>query len=183
MVQLGGFHFAANLAAFELERPLLLGWVTNTYWETNFRPHQPGLVTARYRVQPHAGAFDESQAHRTGLETMYDLPLLQQMGEESGERAWPAAGSLLALPEPPVMVLHVKPAAGNQLVVRLQNASDSAQVATVGSAILRITEAAACDMLEHVEAALPVLNGAVQLSLAPRRVATLLLTVACLGVS
>jgi hypothetical protein len=178
MVQLGGFHFAANLAAFELERPLLLGWVTNTYWETNFRPHQPGLVTARYRVQPHAGAFDESQAHRTGLETMYDLPLLQQMGEESGERAWPAAGSLLALPEPPVMVLHVKPAAGNQLVVRLQNASDSAQVATVGSAILRITEAAACDMLEHVEAALPVLNGAVQLSLAPRRVATLLLTVA-----
>jgi alpha-mannosidase len=109
---------------------------------------------------------------------MYDLPLLQQMGEESGERAWPATGSLLALPEPPVIVLHVKPAAGNQLVVRLQNAGDTEQLATVGSAILRITEAATCDMLEHVEAVLPVQDGTVSLSIAPRRVATLLLTVA-----
>jgi hypothetical protein len=178
LVQLGGFHFAANQAAFELERPMLLGWVTNTYWETNFRAHQPGLVTAHYRVQPHAGAFDERQAHRTGLEAMYAAPLLQHMGEESDARAWPASGTLLALPQPPVMVLHVKPAAGNQLYVRLLNASDTEQTATVGSGLLQITGAASCDLLEHVEAGLPVQDGAVSLSLAPRRVATLLLTVA-----
>ena len=88
MVQLGGFHFAANQSTFELERPMLFGWVTNTYWETNFRSYQPGLVTARYRVQPHAGAFDESQAHRTGSEAMYDTPLFQRMGFGSMATAW-----------------------------------------------------------------------------------------------
>jgi alpha-mannosidase len=62
MVQLGDFHFGHNQAGFALERALLLGWVTNTYWETNFRAQQPGMVTARYRVQPYAGAFDEAGA-------------------------------------------------------------------------------------------------------------------------
>jgi alpha-mannosidase len=178
MIQLGDFHFGANRSAATLTRPMLLGWVTNTYWETNFRSHQPGLVTARYRVLPHAGPFDESQAHRVGLEAMHDAPLLQHMGEASDARAWPASGTLLALPEPPVMVLHVKPATGSQLLVRLMNASDAEQVATVGSGLLRITGAAACDLFGHVEADLPVHDGAVSVSLASRRVATLLLAVA-----
>ena len=60
MVQLGDFHFAKHQSEFVLERPMLLGWVTNSYWETNFRAHQPGRVHAHYRIQPHAGAFDES---------------------------------------------------------------------------------------------------------------------------
>ena len=76
------------------------------------------------------------------------------------------------------MVLHVKPATGNQLYVRLLNASDTEQAATVGSGLLRITAAATCDMLERVEGEAPVQDGAVSVSLAPRRVATLLLTVA-----
>ena len=178
MIQLGDFHFGANQSAATLARPMLLGWVTNTYWETNFRSHQPGLVTARYRVLPHAGPFDENQAHRMGLEAMHDAPLLQHMGELSDARAWPTSGTVLALPEPPVMVLHVKPATGSQLLVRLMNASDAEQVATVGSGLLRITGAAACDLFGHVEGDLPVHDGAVSLALAPRRVATLLLTVA-----
>lgn len=45
LVQLGGFHIGK----------LFLGWVTNNYWETNFQPVQPGLVTARYRLEPYAG--------------------------------------------------------------------------------------------------------------------------------
>ena len=42
LMQLGDFHFGHNQATFSLERAMLLGWVTNTYWETNFRPQQAG---------------------------------------------------------------------------------------------------------------------------------------------
>jgi len=178
MVQLGDFHFAHNQRAFALAQPTLLGWVTNTYWETNFRAHQPGLVTARYRVQPYAGAFDEASAHRFGLDAANDAPLLQHMGEAKGDPRWPAAGTLLRLPEPPIIVLHVKPAAACAgVVVRLLNASDTEQDAVIGSALLTIRAAAACDLLENVTGALPVSGGAVTLSIPPRRIAVVHLSV------
>ncbi|MBK8049893.1 MAG: hypothetical protein IPK16_23995 [Anaerolineales bacterium] len=52
MIQLGDFHFGDNQVEFNLERPMLLGWVTNNYWETNFRAHQPGEVTALSHPAP-----------------------------------------------------------------------------------------------------------------------------------
>ena len=67
MAQLDDFHFARHQSESVLEWPMLLGWVTNSYWETNIRACQPGRVHARYRVQPHVGAFDEVAAHRLGF--------------------------------------------------------------------------------------------------------------------
>jgi hypothetical protein len=57
MVQFGDFHFESNQPGFSIDRPTLLGWVTNTYWETNFRTHQSGGVHARYQVYPRAGVL------------------------------------------------------------------------------------------------------------------------------
>lgn len=170
MVQFGGFHFGDNQEHFELGRATLLGWVTNTYWETNFRAHQPGLVTARYRVGPHAGGFDEAAAHRFGLEAANDAPLLQHLGESpAAGAAWPASGSLLDLPQPPVVVTHVKPAAvGAGALVRLLNASDSAQTARIGSGLVQIARARRCDLLENVLEELPIADGAVVIALQPR---------------
>jgi hypothetical protein len=172
MVQLGDFHFGHNQASFVLERAMLLGWVTNTYWETNFRAHQPGLVTARYRVQPYTGVFDEARAHRFGLDAANDVLLLQHLGEPTPRTPWPTSGSLLTLPLPPVITLRVKPA-GDGVLVRLLNASDSAQTATVGSGLVKITAAQRCDLLEQPVGALPVTDGAATIELAPRQVATI----------
>ncbi|MEZ4557619.1 MAG: hypothetical protein R2854_14420 [Caldilineaceae bacterium] len=52
MVQLGDFHFGRHQQEVALERPMLLGWLTNNYWETNFRAHQPGLITALRHASP-----------------------------------------------------------------------------------------------------------------------------------
>ena len=41
MVQLGDFHFVQDQEKVMLERAMLLGWVTNNYWETNFPGAQP----------------------------------------------------------------------------------------------------------------------------------------------
>jgi alpha-mannosidase len=179
MVQLGGFHFGHNQSEFQLERAMLLGWVTNNYWETNFRAHQPGGVRACYRVRPSSGPFDEAAAHRLGLEAAYRQPLVQHLGEPPEETVFPAGEPLLRLPETadpltPVLTLHVKPAwEGSGAVVRLLNASDVEQETCVGSGLLRIHSAQACDLLENPREALPLQDGAVTLKIPPRQIAVL----------
>ncbi|HXV43431.1 MAG TPA: hypothetical protein VEC96_10230, partial [Anaerolineae bacterium] len=181
MVQLGNFHFAHNQAEFARERAMLLGWVTNNYWETNFRAHQPGRVHARYRLLPHQGGFDEAQAHRFGLEAAHAQPLLQHLGEPiAGSVLWPSLGSLLQLPgsNSPILILHVKPADSQPgLIVRLLNASDGEHYAEIGSGLLRIVTAQQCDLLENPVEALNVQNGSVGLNIPARQVTVIHLKV------
>jgi alpha-mannosidase len=185
MVQFGSFHFGHNQSDFDLERAHLLGWVTNNYWETNFRAHQPGQVRARYRIRPYSGPFDEGQTHRFGLEAAHSSPLLQQLGERPAETTplGPGGGSLLFLPgsdgtASSVLTLHVKPAADRPgIVVRLLNTSEEMQQATIGSNLWHIKAAHDCDLLERPGAELDVNEGAVALNLAPRRIATIHLEV------
>jgi alpha-mannosidase len=167
MVQLGDFHFGHNQAGFALERALLLGWVTNTYWETNFRAQQPGMVTVRYRVQPYAGAFDEAAAHRFGLDAANDALLLQHLGEPTPATPLPASGALLTLPQPPVLVQHIQPE-GDRVVVRLLNASDSPQSATIGAGMVAFAAATRCDLFGQPVQELAVAAGKVTLEVAPR---------------
>jgi len=184
LVMLDGFHFGDYQQQFKLKHATLLGWVSNTYWETNFRAHQPGRVAAHYRLYPHAGPFDEARAHRWGLETAYDEPVVQPLCEpmvnlSSGAPSGaPRSGSLLQLPQPPVLTLHVKPASdGNGVVVRLLNASDAPQRAVIGSGLLRIDSAAVCDLFESARDPLTVTDGRVELDLAPRRVKVVRLSI------
>ncbi len=176
MVQFGGFAFGANRETVDLQRALVLGWVTNNYWETNFRAHQPGAVGARYRLLPHAGAFDEAAAHRFGAAATAP-PLFQPLWEPAiAEAALPRAGSLVRLPDAPVLTLHVLPDA-ETLCLRLLNASDAPATATVGSAILRITGATRSDLLESSVEDLAIDHGVVKLALGPREMAALRLSI------
>jgi alpha-mannosidase len=170
LVQFGDFHFGHYQSEFTLEQAMLLGWVTNNYWETNFRAHQPGQVQARYRIQPYAGAFDEARAHQFGAEALYDLPVFQHLGEPlDADDPLPSTASLLSLPQGPVVVLHIKQAENNDsVIIRLLNASDREQSAQIGSGLLTIQSASVCDLLEQDGEALPVTSGAVQVKLPPR---------------
>lgn len=172
MVQLGDFTFGANLQTVDLQRAMLLGWVTNNYWETNFRPHQPGSVSARYRLLPHAGPFDEGEAHRFGLDAAAP-PLSHHLLEPAVTDPGLPAGSLLRLPEPPVLTLHLWPHEG-AVYVRLLNASDAAATATVGSGAFRIVRAARCDSLgSAIEELDPGQDAQVTISLESRMLATI----------
>jgi alpha-mannosidase len=182
MVQLGDFHFAHNQAECSLERPMLLGWVTNNYWETNFRAHQPGRVQARYRIKPYRGSFNELQAHRFGLEAAYPQPLLQHLGEpERNPPLLPETGALLRLsgngsPESSVLPLHIKAAERQPgVILRLFNASDQDQPAEIGSGLLRILRAQWSDLLEKPQGSIEVQNGTVRLNVPARRVTSVLL--------
>lgn len=177
IVQVGDFHFGDNQAGFTSERAMLLGWVTNNYWETNFRAHQAGGVHARYRVYPHAGGFDPLAAYRRGQETSFSQPLVQHMGEPLEKAVYSGTGSLLALPEQNdpaggVITLHINPAKkGTGLAARLYNTSDTFQAARISSDLLHITAAQQCDLFEEPLTELPVTNGQVVVNVPPHRFA------------
>jgi hypothetical protein len=182
MVQFGDFHFGKNQQDFTLERATLLGWVTNTFWETNFRTHQPGGVHARYRVYPHQGGYDPVAAHRIGMETACSQPLVQHMGEPAADLVYPASGELLSLPEQvnpagAVFTLHVKPTReGQGMIVRLYNAGDGA-AASIRSGLLHIEQAWLVDLFENPLEALAVEDGTVTIQAPQGRVTCVKLSV------
>lgn len=195
MVQFGDFHFADNQSTADPERALLLGWVTSNYWDTNFRACQPGLVRARYHVHLRDEPFDETVAHRVGMEAEHHEPLTQTTGEVEGRVQSASTGTFLDLPDPPVLVHHVRPEeeppvgpfwrreaertgdraqeASTRVGVVLRNASGDARTAVIGSGAVSIEAADASgtpgsDLDEEV-----VSNGTVEFELAPRELRTI----------
>jgi hypothetical protein len=173
MVQIGDFAFGSNRSLGQPERAMLLGWVTNNYWETNFRAHQPGLVRARYRLWPHAAPFDELAAHRFGQDTMQPV-VFQPLAESAVQAAalTPRAGTLLHLPVGPVLTLRVWSEDGDMLV-RLLNASDRWTDTEIRSGLLRITGAERCDLFGDAPEAMTTVDGTVRIPLAPRQMKTI----------
>lgn len=172
MVQLGDFSFARNRSDFTLDRAMFLGWITNNYWETNFPAYQPGTVTARYFVEPYGGDFDETRCQRLAAEAANSRPLLQHMGEPPQPERLPASGTLLHLPEPPVVVMSVEPAEDG-LTLALFNASDTAHEGAVQPGLLTVERAWQCDLFGQQGAELPVSVGGIKVWIKPRRMLTL----------
>ena len=172
MVQLGDFGFAQNRSTFALDRAMLLGWVTNNYWETNFPAYQPGIVTARYHILPYVGAFDEVRAQRFAVEAAHARPLVQHMGEAPLSQSLPASGMLLHLPEPPIVALSIE-RADEGIMITLFNASDEMQSAKIESALLSVQRGWQCDLFGQVTSELPVNVQSVEVSIEARRLMTL----------
>jgi alpha-mannosidase len=176
MVQLGNFHFAHDQQEVVLERAMLLGWVTNNYWETNFPGAQPGVVTACYSILPYAGEFEEARAYRFSAESEHARPLVQHLGEPAAPDLLPAMGTLLHLPQQPILALSLRATAEGDALLTLFNASDETQPATVASGLVQIDTAYRCDLFGNRLETLPVNNGTLEISIAPRR--TIILAIA-----
>lgn len=176
LVQIGDFHFADFQKRLTPPPAVLLGWITNNYWDTNFRASQAGIVRGRYVIWPHAGGFDESTTLRFAAEA--SAPLLTQTLQEPPRPAarLPRAGSLLQFPQPPVVLLHALPAWAEgladqgRITLRLYNASDTAQAARIASGVLKIASGEL--MASGTAQRLDVRQGSVELSIAARRVVT-----------
>jgi alpha-mannosidase len=161
LIQLGDYAFAANRRDWSLDEALLLGWVTNNYWETNFRARQPGAVRARYHLRPHDG-FDVARAERTGLAATHAEPVVTAVEPAAAAPALPREGAFLDLPEPPIRVESIRPggAAGvhdhllgrqpapdGSIVIRLTNVADAPRTARIGSGVVEIDAASRIPLL------------------------------------
>jgi alpha-mannosidase len=177
LIQLGDFEFGHNRSDCAIERALLLGWVTNNYWETNFPAYQPGTVTARYHILPYAGAFDETRAQRFAAEVAHARPLVQHMGEAPLAQSLPVSGTLLHLPEPPISVMSLS-RTGDGIALTLFNASGETQSTKIESALVSIQHAWHCDLFGQVTGELPVNDQSVAVDIEARRLVTLKIEIA-----
>lgn len=172
MVQLGDFHFAHNQSEITLERAMFLGWVTNNYWETNFPGAQPGTVTARYHILPYAGGFDEARAHKFAAESEHSRPVVQHLGEPVTLQLLPASGTMLHLPQPPILTLNLHMASGFTLLT-LYNASDEPHTATIQGGLLPIVHGASCGLFGDVQDEIPMQDNSIQVEIASRMVSVI----------
>jgi alpha-mannosidase len=103
----------------------LYSYVANNYWHTNYKADQEGDVTLRYAIRPHSG-YEAGRAKRFGLEM--SQPLIAAPANPSGS----VADSLFEVRPDTVIVSSVRPSEdGNALMIRLYNASESAQSAAI----------------------------------------------------
>jgi alpha-mannosidase len=174
LVMFDDFAFGANRSLFKAKGGLFLGWITNNYWDCNFPASQPGLVSARYRVQPRVGAFVEEQAHRLGWEAAQPAILHSLLESPLLPPSLPVKGSLLTLPEPPILLLEMSPVESTDesdrglILLRFINASDQVVVAHMGSALLEMEQAQRCDFWGKAQEKLPLQEGAVAFIMKPR---------------
>ena len=164
MIQAGGFGFGRRSKAIARgENPLLLAWPLNNYWDTNFRPAQPGFISLTWHVTSFA-AYDgaalkqEAEGLRAGVEVHPALvmPLMRE-------------GCWLEFSDARVQLLHARRSAdGVGIVLRLINEGEEELITSVY--VAGMARAEIVTVLEEKLGDLPVSNGRVAVTLPSRAI-------------
>jgi len=169
IASVGGFNFGQRQLAIDRSgKPLLLGWLLNNYWSTNFRVSQPGFLRYHYELATHAG-FDPVAAARLAVFARGPLN-----AHPSVTAAQPETITLAAVAGDSVIIAAVQRQAEGACVW-LQNLASAPRTATVRLPQTGITSAAGCDSLGQPGAALPVVEGGVSVAVPARGVVGLYL--------
>jgi hypothetical protein len=132
----------------------LYSYAANNYWHTNYKADQEGGVTLRYAIRPHPG-YESARAKRFGLEM--SQPLIAARADPGRS----VADSLFEVRPDAVIVSSVRPSEdGKALMIRLYNASDSAQSAAL---IWRSYQASRTGLSSPCEENGPPVSGAIEL--------------------
>ena len=166
MVQIGDFNFGRYHASVEKRaNPMLLAWPLNNYWDTNFRPSQPGLVDLSYGFGTH-GPFDALQATQEGRRyaTPVEIHPAINCEVEQGAR-------FFEIESEGVQVLHVKPAADQQgVILRLVNVSHTPSTVKLDVPGRVLASASWVNSLEEETTPMAILDNAAEFRLASRRI-------------
>ena len=169
MVQIGSFSFGKTQASVARpSNPLLLGWLANNYWTTNFRASQPGFMRCRYELTSR-GALDPVASTGAGLEAASRVechPVLSGSPLPEIE--------LIKVTPPCVIPLHVKRTLdGKDLMVLLANVSEATVEAVVSLPGAVICSSCLSNSLEAQSEALVLRDGLIATSLNPRQLVNL----------
>lgn len=137
LVGFGGFHFGRHLAAVPRPAdPLLVDWVANNYWTTNFPACQPGLKRVRYEIA-FLPDYEPAAVSRSAVpltEPMYWHPVMSPCAEEQTQ--------LLSVEPPEVRLLELRREAGlvKAMVVNESTRAISPRLSLPGRCAIELLE-------------------------------------------
>jgi hypothetical protein len=146
----------------ERKWPVLIAWLTNNYWMTNFQADQAGILRYRFWLLP-------SATKSLGRSVMDALPHAHPLGAHLYAERGPvkaAAGSLLKPELGEVMLTRLEPN-GNGVALTLLNPSDKAQDVSIAGGTLMPAKARRTSLSGETIEELPG-NGTVTATVAPR---------------
>lgn len=148
MVQIGGFNFARGNTPIDRANPcLLLAWLMNNYWDTNFNVSQPGEQSFRY-VLTTQDTYDPTAA-TTFAQTAAAPLLVHPVVGTCTQRMAPLVGVTGAI----LLSIQPAPQAGT-LLLRLANPNPTPSAVTLH--LPGLTHASLCDPLGNITGPLPV---------------------------
>ncbi len=154
LVMVGNFNFGKRQFALDHSRPpLLLAWLLNNYWTTNFRAAQPGLLRFRYEITTHAG-FDPIEAARVAAFARHPL-----MAHPVARVHAPESGQILQIDGEGVVASAYR-RLDNSALVWLQNVTSEPHIVKVRLPQRQVYKATSCDTFGRPTGPLPVEGGA-----------------------
>ncbi|TVX95922.1 glycosyl hydrolase-related protein [Cohnella terricola] len=176
LVQVGDFHFGKEQKQVERrDRPLLLAWPMNNYWDTNFRGRQPGFNSFTYVLSTFQ-EFDPAATMTKALQTVtpvLSVPAVVCPKEEEG-------AFIQLSGDDGVQLFDVKRSEnGLGIVVRLLNCKDEATQTRIGFPDRTIEAACLTDALEQFRSGIDEVDErSVTVNLGPKQLAHVYVVVA-----
>jgi hypothetical protein len=164
--QVGGYtfgRFGDPDGRVTRERPTLVAWLTNNYWSTNFQADQGGQTKFRFTLVP-APRRDLGASAQAALS--YAQPLAAHLFAERGPVKATAAS--LIRPELGTALLTRLEQDGNGIALTVLNPGDNPVEARIGAGAFKPTEASRTSLAGEAPENLPVANGTVSFTVAPR---------------
>jgi hypothetical protein len=162
--QVGGFTFGRH-ASGEVERTeaMLVGWLTNNYWDTNFQADQSGEIRQTFRLIPHL-----AQALETSIQSALPYAVTPQIHwyKDRGPSQHSSA-QLLKLELNGVMLTGLEQSE-NEVTLGLLNPTETTKNIVIQAGWLRFQAAQRLDLAGNPGSALTVANGQLQLEIAAR---------------
>ncbi|MGE5432129.1 MAG: glycosyl hydrolase-related protein [Syntrophomonadaceae bacterium] len=172
MVQAGDFNFGRRSKSIERkENPVLLAWPMNNYWDTNFRPSQPGFVELEYHLTTF-NKFNPALVKTEGdsLKVRSEVHPAMSLPEKR-------SGKFFEISNDSVHVLYARKSADeNSILFRLINYSGKPETAALTLSGEKYKKAELVDLMENVIKDLQVMDNRVELTLDSRKVVSLKFT-------
>ena len=169
MIQAGGFNFGNRSEAIPRdENPLLVAWPLNNYWDTNFRPSQPGYIDLTYYLKSYK-SYDESEVFTDAQEVMLPVETHPYLSMPEGGMV-----QLINLSSDKLKVLHQKKSEdGTGIVMRVINLDNKNEEFKIEFPGRKIIEAYHTSTFEDLKEKLPVKDSSVNISLKYKQITTL----------
>jgi len=171
LVEYGARRTYFSSVNYRAARPWVYSYVFNNKWGVNWPRSQPGPITFRYSLQPHAGGtWVAGEAPEFGAQFANPMPCMVLGAAQAGDARFAAAsGRFLEVSPSSVVLTALKfaEANGEGIILRFNETHGRQTAVTVKAPLLNPSSAVETDAVENDKAAIALSNGAFSFTIGP----------------